>query len=222
MAAELIDRGHVDLVEGPVAEVGDRVAQAPAHEFVIGLGGLALACLRQADRELAEERRPFLNLELRCRVAPTPLPPASPSSPFMPRRIDPSATVAPRAAASESVMATGRSTGIAAHRTPFKALLPEKVAEHRYFRARPKCRDFEAMELGGFEPPTSWVRFRDLPTRCPQEFRMASGFAPLAIRRQTSPICAEMRRLSGCSGRNADFCLIGRPWVQSPSDRGTL
>src|SRR6476659_4091660 len=66
-----------------------------------------------------------------------------------------------------------------------------------------------SMELGGFEPPTSWVRFRALITRYPRESRMTSGFALLAIRRRPSPICADMRRLSGSSGRNADFCLIG-------------
>jgi hypothetical protein len=38
------------------------------------------------------------------------------------------------------------------------------------------------MELGGFEPPTSWVRFRALVTRYERESRMTSGFAPLAIR----------------------------------------
>jgi hypothetical protein len=70
-----------------------------------------------------------------------------------------------------------------------------------------------AAVCGGFEPPTSWVRFRDLAIRRPWESCMASGFAPLAVRRRPSPICADMRRLSGCSGRNADFCLIGRYWV---------
>jgi hypothetical protein len=38
-----------------------------------------------------------------------------------------------------------------------------------------------SMELGGFEPPTSWVRFRVLITRPTRESRMKSGFAPLAI-----------------------------------------
>ena len=70
------------------------------------------------------------------------------------------------------------------------------------------------MELGGFEPPTSWVRFRALVTRNLPESRMTSGFVPLAIGRQSSPICADIRRLSGCSGRNADFCLIDLPSVQ--------
>jgi hypothetical protein len=66
------------------------------------------------------------------------------------------------------------------------------------------------MELGGFEPPTSWVRFTLLITRYPRQTRMTSGFAPLAIRRRPSSIRADMRRLSGCSGRNADFCLMGQ------------
>lgn len=48
------------------------------------------------------------------------------------------------------------------------------------------------------------------------EFRMTSGFAPLAIRCQPSSLCANMWRLSGCSGRNADFCLNGPPLVQTP------
>jgi hypothetical protein len=42
------------------------------------------------------------------------------------------------------------------------------------------------MELGGFEPPTSWVR-----SRRSLESRMTGGFAPLAIRRRPSPICAD-------------------------------
>jgi hypothetical protein len=42
--------------------------------------------------------------------------------------------------------------------------------------------DISAMELGGFEPPTSWVRFRALVDLCPPEIRITSGFAPLAIR----------------------------------------
>lgn len=53
------------------------------------------------------------------------------------------------------------------------------------------------MELGGFEPPTSWVRFTLLAAEHPLESRMTSGFAPLALCRRPSPICADMRRLSG-------------------------
>lgn len=70
------------------------------------------------------------------------------------------------------------------------------------------------MELGGFEPPTSWVRFRALVTRNLTESRMRSRFARRAVRCRLSPICVYMRRLSGCSGRNDDFCLIGPLSVQ--------
>lgn len=55
------------------------------------------------------------------------------------------------------------------------------------------------MELaGGFEPPTFWVRFTPLAIAFTCESRMTSGFAPIV----------------GCSGRNADFCLIGHHLVQ--------
>jgi hypothetical protein len=46
------------------------------------------------------------------------------------------------------------------------------------------------MEVSGFEPPTSWVRFSPRVTRNLFESRMRSEFAPLAIRRRPSPISA--------------------------------
>lgn len=38
---------------------------------------------------------------------------------------------------------------------------------------------------------------------------MTSGFAPTSVCRCRTSICGDIRRLSGCTGRNADFCLIG-------------
>jgi hypothetical protein len=52
-------------------------------------------------------------------------------------------------------------------------------------------------DLGAFEPPTSWVRFRALVTRHSLESRMASGFAPLTI---LSPTKSDMRGYAAIAG----------------------
>lgn len=38
---------------------------------------------------------------------------------------------------------------------------------------------------------------------------MASRFTPFLDRGPAGSICGDIRRMSGCTGRNADLCLIG-------------
>ena len=66
----------------------------------------------------------------------------------------------------------------------------------------PVCRAFESMELGGFEPPTSWVRckgsFRTLVGRFPRLERFDSWSLKGDQRRIYVYIHADMRRYAGC------------------------
>lgn len=61
----------------------------------------------------------------------------------------------------------------------------------------------------GLEPATAGTTIRLAFGGASSESPMASGFAPRSVCPRRTSICGDIRRLSGCTGRNADFCQIG-------------
>ena len=74
----------------------------------------------------------------------------------------------------------------------------------------------------GLEPATAGTTIWPPLGGANSESRMASGFAPASVCRRQTSICGDNRRLSRCTGRNADFCLIGHTPGSKGCRRGSV
>lgn len=74
----------------------------------------------------------------------------------------------------------------------------------------------------GFEPTTAGTTIRPPSGRASSESRMASGFSPASVCRRRTSICGDIWGLSGCTARNADFCLIGHTPGSKGRRRGSV